>query len=1474
MNPKVINLNNIFKAPLFRALSIIAIFFTFLFVGEAFNAEKIDAADVDYTYVSSSSSTYSSAISGSASSAGTKDDKITVTIKKEQYRHFFYIKVDPEGTWKVQRLRTRYSGKTCDVNVTNEQTHTAEFEISSSYSSMGCGTYSSSGQAYFEIPWSYVNAFEFSVSYGVAGLDEDYLGFTFVDSAAPTVPTDYENASGGNWVGGGTQVAVWGSSDWFSGIKKYEYSYDKSTWYSDWDSGYINLGTWTAERNAKVYFRACDNAGNCSAATSWYTNIRIDRTTPDPNSTTISIKGTGALADGWTKSQTVNATISGWDSLSGIGYIAVYQGTTLLKESTSNIVNGSFNLINNSEGTHYLQIYICDVAGNCLGYSDVPVWLDRTAPTITSFSTTSGTTGTDGNKYVTADFNPTVKYSDNSGVIQGADLSGSNPYNLCYFNSNVDQVIGALSEFTPSVTCAASSLTVSYTTQRYALLQITDFAGNTSYAYIFFYRIDTSRMITISNFSMDGYGSQSLGWMGTQDLTSGKLAANYTLGNSSYLNKNYMLLRDEQNMSTLTGWLWTDFVQSATGITDTVKSGTYFNLESGYGGNMKTANWYNLIDDGDKHEFTIKFKNIYGQITSATAYLTFDLTNPTISSFSAADNDSSNNDITPSSGYTNSQTIKHSLSASDTNLYKYKILDGSTTIYSLSATSPNGASDSLANTTAGAHSLTAYAYDKAGNYASKTYSIIYDATDPTISAFSAADSDLSNNAISPASGYTNTLGVNYTLTASDTNIWKYKVLDGSTTINSLSTSKPSSGTMSNSTGAHTLTVYVYDKAGNGVSKTYSMTYLAPGNPTISAFSASDNDSSNDDTTPSSGYTNSQAIKYALTASGSELWKYKVLDGTSTIYDLSTTSFNGVGDSLANTTAGAHSLTAYVYDKAGNSATKTYSITYDATDPTISTFSAADSDLSNNAIDPASGYTNTLAVNYTLTASDTNIWKYKVLDGSTAINSISTSKPSSGTMSNSTGAHTLTVYVYDKAGNGSSKSYSMTYLPAPPTSTATISFSASDGDLSNNSIDPAAGFTNSQAILYSASATGTQLWKYKILDGSTTIYSLSTTSPSGSTGNLANTTAGAHTLTFYTYDKAGNAYSKSYDIIYWPPGTSGISSISAFSAADGDLSNNTYSPDAGYTNSQTIKYTLSVSGSYLWKYKVEDGSTTIYSLSTTSPNGVSDSLANTTNGKHTLKVYVYDKAGNCATATYGIVLDTVRPVVNVTINNTAKTATISFSDTYLKTSASIGTYFKYYLSKSDSLNLSGITMIAPTGSATTSGDKPMYISSESYYLYIATNQYTRDKAGNVPTSSGKIYMYGSDKGGYTGYVYKVDMSVNDGDYSNSSTPIDPDKLASDSKDKAVEKKIEVSLKHRVLTVTVAIEAHASAATGVVKTTLSEINEVLTTAGYTILGIGGSTTYAFTESYVYHDVLISKNDRTQNELIDLIIVIRRG
>jgi hypothetical protein len=261
---------------------------------------------------------------------------------------------------------------------------------------------------------------------------------------------------------------------------------------------------------------------------------------------------------------------------------------------------------------------------------------------------------------------------------------------------------------------------------------------------------------------------------------------------------------------------------------------------------------------------------------------------------------------------------------------------------------------------------------------------------------------------------------------------------------------------STTNGSHSVTLTVWDKAGNSDTSTYTMVYDDI-NPSISSFSAADNDSSNNSITPAAGFTNSQAIVYSSSTSDTNKYSYTILDGSTTIYGNTTTDPNGQGDSLANTTAGAHTLTLYVYDKAGNSNYATYSITYDETAPTISSFSAADADLSNNDIDPASGYTNSVGVSYSITESDTNLWKYQMLDGSTTINSLSTAKPTSGSISTSSGAHTLKIYVYDKAGNGSYKTYSITYLP--DNGSATISFSAADGDLSNNAITPAAGYVD-------------------------------------------------------------------------------------------------------------------------------------------------------------------------------------------------------------------------------------------------------------------------------------------------------------------------------------------------------------------------------------------------------------------------------
>lgn len=89
----------------------------------------------------------------------------------------------------------------------------------------------------------------------------------YLDNTAPSITAS--NSSGSGWA---SSVVISGNvSDSHSGIdtSKVYYSYDQSSLYSDWDSGYPTSssyrGTWSAARNQHVWVQASDKVGNVSS---------------------------------------------------------------------------------------------------------------------------------------------------------------------------------------------------------------------------------------------------------------------------------------------------------------------------------------------------------------------------------------------------------------------------------------------------------------------------------------------------------------------------------------------------------------------------------------------------------------------------------------------------------------------------------------------------------------------------------------------------------------------------------------------------------------------------------------------------------------------------------------------------------------------------------------------------------------------------------------------------------------------------------------------------------------------------------------------------------------------------------------------------------------------------------------------------------------------------------------------------------
>ncbi len=231
-----------------------------------------------------------------------------------------------------------------------------------------------------------------------------------LDRTKPSKPT-IVNPSGEKWTNKNFKLNIT-STDSMSGLGNHYYTYNASAtaYGSDAEQKWNELtngkntsgvksmkfdtGEFSAERNQKVYIKACDMVGNCSdSASTW---IKIDKTAPKTPEITNPTGG------GWTKSNFA-LTLKSSDSASGLKN---YQYTYL--ESASSVgsdhnnqwvvtANGSnANTVKtgdfSAERNQYVYIRACDNAGNCSAKSKTMIKIDKTAPSCTISKSNTGST--------------------------------------------------------------------------------------------------------------------------------------------------------------------------------------------------------------------------------------------------------------------------------------------------------------------------------------------------------------------------------------------------------------------------------------------------------------------------------------------------------------------------------------------------------------------------------------------------------------------------------------------------------------------------------------------------------------------------------------------------------------------------------------------------------------------------------------------------------------------------------------------------------------------------------------------------------------------------------------------------------------------------------------------------------------------------------------------------------------------------
>ncbi len=691
--------------------------------------------------------------------------------------------------------------------------------------------------------------------------------------------------------------------------------------------------------------------------------------------------------------------------------------------------------------------------------------------------------------------------------------------------------------------------------------------------------------------------------------------------------------------------------------------------------------------EGD-HVLVVTANDKAGNSSSQTVHFTIDLTPPAISVSGVAEGDLKNAAVTP----VFDATDLHLASSGAT-------LNG------------NAFTSGTIVSAEGDYTLVVSASDSAGNKSSQTVHFTIDSTPPVISLTGVKEGDLTNKPVTPV------------FSATDTHLGQVTAtLDGADF---------ASGTTVSAEGDHVLVVTANDTAGNSSSQTVHFTIdLTP--PAISVSGVAEGDLKNAAVTPvfdaadlhlaSSGATlNGNAFtsgtvvsaegNYTLVVSASDGAGNKssqtvhfTIDSTPPVISLTgvkegdltnkpvTPVFGATDAHLGQVTAtldgaafasgttvsaeGDHVLVVTANDTAGNSSSQTVHFTIDVTPPAISISGVAEGDLKNAAVTPVFS-----ATDLHLTSSGAT------LDGAPF---------ASGTAVSTEGDHILVVSAADGAGNKSSQTAHFTVDVTPPA----ISLSGvNEGDLTNKTVTPVFGATDTHLGQVAATLDGVAF-----------------------ASGTAVSAEGDHLLVVTANDKAGNSSSQTahFTIDVTPP------AISVSGVAEGDLKNAAITPvfsatdlhlsssgatldgapfasgtavstegdhilvvsaadGAGNKSSQTVHFTVDLTPPVISLTGVKEGDLTnkavtpVFSATDLHLNGVSATLdtsafasgtALSAEGDHVLVVTAADKAGNTASQTVHFTQDFTKPVLALSgaadgeVRNTPATLSFSATDAHL------------------------------------------------------------------------------------------------------------------------------------------------------------------------------------------------------------------
>jgi hypothetical protein len=527
----------------------------------------------------------------------------------------------------------------------------------------------------------------------------------------------------------------------------------------------------------------------------------------------------------------------------------------------------------------------------------------------------------------------------------------------------------------------------------------------------------------------------------------------------------------------------------------------------------------------------------------------------------------------PASGAIVAGTVTVSATATDDkSVARVEFRDGATLLGAATA-APYSVSWGTSSAAAGAHTLSATAYDPAGNSATATVSVTVDDVPPTVSV------------TAPANGAAVAGTVTLSATATDnTAVARVVFYDGATLI-ATATGAPYSTTWNAAAaglGPHTLKARAYDVAGNFADSEISVTVSS-------------------DLTP-------PTVTFVSPVEGGYMGRYNnvlfnVTDNVGVVggdlYDGATLirSFAnmlppfGDGYDTSNVADGPHTLTAHAWDAAGNIGVARVDVTIDKVAPTVAITAPANSVSVSDVVTIQGTATDNNALGtVSLVVDSTTLWT-----GTTSPPAVTWS-----TLAWADGWHTVALNAYDQAQN-----YGTTYINVNVQNSVAPTVTS-----------PAAGALVGAAVPLTATTTNNAAVANLTFYDGTTALGTATAPPFAITWNPA--TSGAHSLTVKATDLQGRVTTS--------PAVSVTADVTPPSVALKAPASGATVSGAAVTVSATASDNVGVAGVAFYC----DGNVLLGS-DATSPYSIAWDTTTTTAGSHALTAVSTDRAGNATTS---------------------------------------------------------------------------------------------------------------------------------------------------------------------------------------------------------------------------------------------------